>query len=157
MLSAEMLAMGFNPIASSCIEECIASPVFVGALSLTRVPHYVMLLARVIGTFPTANATGVAPTTNVTATFSEDMLVSSINGNTFKLTRKGSTTQLPATISYDAATDTATLDPTSSLQRRVTYKAVVTTGAKDLAGNSLNQNSTVTGSPQMAWLFTVRQ
>lgn len=85
------------------------------------------------------------------------MLVSSINGNTFKLTRKGSTTQLPATISYDAATDTATLDPTSSLQRRVTYKAVVTTGAKDLAGNSLNQNSTVTGSPQMAWLFTVRQ
>ena len=80
-----MLAMGFNPIASSCIEECIASPVFVGALGLTRVPHYVMLLARIIGTFPTANATGVAPTTNVTATFSEDMLVSSINGNTFKL------------------------------------------------------------------------
>ena len=50
----------------------------------------------------------------------------------------------PVSREYDAATDTATLDPTSSLQRRVTYKAVVTTGAKDAAGNSLNQNSTVT-------------
>jgi len=98
-------------------------------------------------TLPTANATGVSTTTNVTATFSEDMLASSINGTTFKLFKKGSTTKLSATVSYDASTDTATLDPTNSLRSGVTYKAVVTTGAKDLAGNPLTQ--------QCRWFFTV--
>jgi Bacterial Ig-like domain len=51
-------------------------------------------------TVPAANATGVDRTTNVTTTFSEDMLASSINGNTFKLFRKGSTTKISATVSY---------------------------------------------------------
>jgi N-acetylglucosamine-6-sulfatase len=109
----------------------------------------------VISTVPGANATGVAPTANVTATFSEDMMASSINANTFKLFQKGSTIKLGATVGYDASTDTATLDPTNSLRRGVTYKAVVTTGAKDLAGNPLDQNSSTTGSQQKAWSFTV--
>ena len=111
---------------------------------------------RVISTVPTANATtGVAPTIDVKATFSEDMLASTINTTTFKLFKKGSTTQLVAAVSYDASTDTATLNPNRDLTSGVTYKAVVTTGAKDSAGNSLDQNSTTTGSQQMAWLFTV--
>jgi N-acetylglucosamine-6-sulfatase len=108
-----------------------------------------------ISTVPKANATGVAPKANVKATFSEDMMTS-INGNTFKLFKKGSTTQkIAAAVSYDAGTDTATLDPTNTLQRGVNYKAVVSTGTKDLAGNQLDQNSTTTGSQQMAWFFTV--
>jgi len=49
----------------------------------------------------------------------------------------------------------ATLDPNSSLRSGVTYKAVVTTGAKDAEGNSLDQDPT-TGLQQKAWLFTVR-
>jgi hypothetical protein len=110
----------------------------------------------VVSTVPTAGATRVAATTNVTATFSEDMAVSSINGQTFKLTKKGSTTQIAAAVSYDASTDTATLDPANSLHSGITYKAVVTTGAKDLAGNALDQNSITSGSQQMAGFFTVR-
>jgi hypothetical protein len=110
---------------------------------------------KVTSTVPNANATGVAPTANVTATFSEDMDATSINATTFKLSKKGSTTKLAATVSYSAGTRTATLDPTDSLQRGVTYQAVVTTGAKDLVGNPLDQNSTTTGSQQMAWFFTV--
>src|SRR5215208_1900903 len=108
----------------------------------------------VISTVPTANATGIAPTTNVTATFSEDsadmhedMDASTITSQTFKLTKKGSSTKIAATVSYDASTDTATLDPNESLQSGVTYKAVVSTGAKDLAGNPL--------APQYKWFFTV--
>jgi hypothetical protein len=113
---------------------------------------------KVTSTVPTANATGVAPTTNVTATFSEDMDARTIDDRTFKLFRKGTTTKLAATVEYDAAaTDTATLDPTDPLQRGVTYKAVVTTGAKDLAGNSLDQNSSKTGSQPHKWFFTVSQ
>jgi hypothetical protein len=109
----------------------------------------------VTSTDPGANATGVAPTTNVTAFFSEEMLASSINGNTFKLTKKGSTTKIGAVVQYfpddPATTDTvearATLDPNNSLRSGVTYKAVVTTGAKDTVGNPLAQ--------QYRWFFTV--
>jgi hypothetical protein len=89
------------------------------------------------------------------ATFSEDMLASTTNGNTFKLFKKGSTTQITAAVSYEASTDTATLSPNRDLTGGVTYKAVVTTGAKDLADNALDQNSSTAGSQQMMWLFTV--
>ena len=112
---------------------------------------------RVVSTFPSANKTEVAPAINVTATFSEEMMDASINGNTFKLLliQGTTTTKVPASVSYDADIDplTATLDPNEPLRRGVTYKAVITTGAKDLAGNSLDQSSTA-GSQQKAWSFT---
>jgi len=110
---------------------------------------------QVISTLPIANATAVAPTANVTATFSEDMMSSSINAKTFKLMEKGSTTKIGATVTYDAPTNTATLNPTDSLQSGVTYKAVVSTGTKDVAGNPLDQDTTKTGLQQKAWFFTV--
>jgi hypothetical protein len=66
------------------------------------------------------------------------MKSSSINASTFKLFKKGSTTKLAATVKFDAASDTATLDPTNTLRKGVTYEAVVTTEAKDLAGNQLD-------------------
>ena len=110
---------------------------------------------KVISTIPKANATAVAPTTNLKATFSEDMMPSSITSQTFKLLEQGSTTEIGAILSYRASTDTATLDPTSSLRRGVTYKAVVSTGAKDVAGNPLDQNPTLPDLQQKTWLFTV--
>jgi Bacterial Ig-like domain len=64
---------------------------------------------------------------------------SSIDAQAFALKEKGSSTKIAAAIGYDAATDAATLDPTNSLRSRVTCKAVVSTGAKDLAGNSFAQ------------------
>ena len=59
------------------------------------------------------------------------MRPSSITGKTFELfKKKGSTKKLSARVTYDAATKKATLDPTTSLRRGLTYEAVVTTGAK---------------------------
>jgi hypothetical protein len=62
----------------------------------------------------------------VKATFSEEMDPSYITRQTFKLFKKGSTTPLSATVSYDPATKTATLNPfgstTTLLARGVTYK-----------------------------------
>jgi hypothetical protein len=110
--------------------------------------------AKVMSTVPKANATGVAPAANIKVTFSKAMKSSSINANTFKLFTKGSTTKLTAKVTYDASTHTATLDPANSLRSGRTYKAVVTMGAKDLAGNSLDQNPSVAGEQQKAWLFT---
>jgi hypothetical protein len=118
---------------------------------------------KVTGTAPKPGATGVSPTANVKATFSEDMQLSTINGTTFELFKNDSTTRVAATVTYtnilspDAATvHRAILDPANSLQRGVTYKAVVTTGAKDLAGNALDQNPTKAGNQQKAWTFTVQ-
>jgi alpha-tubulin suppressor-like RCC1 family protein len=54
----------------------------------------------VISTYPKANANEVAPTANVRATFSEEMDRNTINGQTFKLFKKGTNTQIAATVSY---------------------------------------------------------
>jgi hypothetical protein len=108
-----------------------------------------------INTIPKANSTEAAPTANLRATFSEEMDSNTINGQTFKLFKQGSTTKIAAQVSYSASTRTAKLDPTNNLIRGVTYKAVVTTGAKDLAGNRLDQNTKTTGLRQKVWYFTV--
>jgi Bacterial Ig-like domain len=75
--------------------------------------------------------------------------------NAFKLFRKGSTNQIAATVSYDAATDTATLNPTNNLRRGATYKAVVSTVAKAEAGNRLDQNSSKSGLQKKVWFFEI--
>jgi hypothetical protein len=78
-----------------------------------------------------------------------------IDGTTFQLFKKGTTTQIAAQVSYNADTDTAKLDPTNNLRRGVAYKAVVTTWARDVAGNRLDQDGTTSGLQQMRWFFRV--
>ena len=94
-------------------------------------------------------ATGVAPTANVTATFSEAMRKATLTETTFKLVRKGTTQKVPATVSYSGTTQKATLNPSTNLVAGATYTATITTGAKDLAGNALARNK--------VWSFTVRR
>jgi hypothetical protein len=114
---------------------------------------------------PANGATQIARGVNVTATFSKAMDAtttdgnpSTITGTTFKLFKKGSTTKIAATVSYDPTTRIATLNPfgstTTNLARGTTYKAVVTTGAKDLAGNQLDQDPSLGGLQQKTWFFT---
>jgi len=113
---------------------------------------------KVLSTSPKANAKGVAPKASLRATFSKKMRASSINGKTFKLfKKKGSTKKLSARVTYNAATKKATLNPTTSLRRGLTYKAIVTTGAKDVAGSRLDQKRTTKGLQQKVWSFTVRR
>jgi hypothetical protein len=85
----------------------------------------------------------VSRLTNVAATFSEDnnMDPTTLDPSTFTLTRVGATTPVDASVSYDAATKTVTLDPFPSnpkqkLAKRKTYTVKIA-GAKDLAGNPL--------------------
>jgi hypothetical protein len=97
---------------------------------------------------PSSGATGVAPTTNVSATFSEGVDRTTITKTTFKLVRSGTTTPVSATVTYDASLNRAKLDPTNSLRRGAQYTATVTTGVKDLVGNPL--------APAKTWSFRVR-
>jgi hypothetical protein len=108
---------------------------------------------KVISTFPRGGGE-VGPAANIRATFSEDMQSASVK-NAFKLFKKGSTTQIAATVTYDAATDIATLNPTNNLRRDATYKAVVSTVAKDAAGNRLDQDGSKAGLQQKVWFFEI--
>jgi hypothetical protein len=99
----------------------------------------------------------IAPGTNVTAFISEAIKAGTVNTRTVKLNKQSSTTALSATVAYDAtAAKKPTLDPSANLQLGAKYRAVVTTGATDMAGNPLDQSPTTAGNQQRSWTFTVR-
>jgi Tol biopolymer transport system component len=112
------------------------------------------LAPRVTNARPMAAATDVSRAANVTVTFSEAMRHASINAQTFQLFQKGSTTPIAATVTYNAATHRAMLNPTSPLPGKVFYRAVVSVGSRDLAGNNLDQNRTLEGRQPKVWFFT---
>lgn len=96
---------------------------------------------------PGPDATGVATTSAVTATFDRSIDPSTLNGQTFTLSRSGGAA-IQASVRYDEATKTATLNPTVQLDGTTTYTARLTTGVKSWSGHGLA--STVT------WSFTTR-
>jgi hypothetical protein len=85
-----------------------------------------------------------------------------ITSSTFRLLKvnaDGTTTRItnaPVKLSSDGLQ--ATLDPfgtsTTLLAKSTKYRALVTTGAKDVTGNALDQNPTTTGNQQKSWTFT---
>lgn len=118
---------------------------------------------RVIEVRPAEGATGVSPTSGefseghkVVAYFSEDMKPGSAM-RAIKLYKKGSDTLLDSTMSYNEAQQKVTLSPPNPLGRGVTYKAVVSTRAKDLAGNRLDQNPSLAGLQPKVWYFTIEE
>jgi hypothetical protein len=89
--------------------------------------------SMVISTDPINNATVVGRNKVVAISFSEEMDPSTINSSTFTL-YKG-TTEISGIVAYSGKT--ATFTPSESLLAGVNYTATLTTGVKDLAGNSL--------------------
>jgi len=87
----------------------------------------------------------VAAGTNVTATFST--AVQGVSAGTFVL-RNAAGNSIAATVTYNATTLTATLDPAASLAPDASYTAILTGGAsaiRDAAGTPLASTS---------WTFT---
>jgi hypothetical protein len=113
---------------------------------------------KVTITTPTDAKRGVKRTTDLIATFSERMNSASLNKSTFKLykvNRNGSTTQITAvTVSSSIDGLKATLNPDSTLAANTKYKAVVSTGARDVAGNRLDQDRKRPNNQAMEWFFT---
>ena len=97
----------------------------------------------VISTNPGTGVGGVPPNQKIAATFSKVMDAATISTTTFTLTL--GTTAVAGTVSY--AGTTATFTPTANLTNTGHYVAMITTGAKDLAGNALASN--------FSWDFTV--
>lgn len=99
---------------------------------------------------PPEGAGGVALNTLVSATFSEPMDASTVNGSTFEL-RDPANAVVSASVTYNTATRVATLTPASPLAPSTTYTATVRGGTadprvKDVAGNALAASFT--------WTFT---
>lgn len=110
---------------------------------------------------PPNGAIGRARNTNLTATFLEKMNPATINKATFalyKVTSSGTTQVTGVTVTMSADGLTATLNPygttTTKLAASTRYKAIVTTGAKDVAGNALDQTPTAAGNQPKVWYFT---
>jgi hypothetical protein len=84
---------------------------------------------------PAVNGTSVAVAANVTARFSEP--VQGVGTTTFALRDPGGAT-VPAAVSYNATTRTATLNPSANLAADTRYTATLTGGTtaiRDRAGN----------------------
>ena len=105
---------------------------------------------------PIDKATQVPLDTNVIATFSEEKIdTDTLTSGTVKLEKVGvgkkgtaTYTAVPATLRNELVSDPAdsskkllkvTLDPNSNLDSGAAYRASVTTGVKDEAGNPLAQ------------------
>ena len=98
---------------------------------------------------PLDAATNVSAASNVTASFSADVNQSTLTASTVTL-RQGANPPVAAALSYNAATRTVTLDPSTDLQAGATYTATVVGGAsgvKDTGGNTL--------AASKVWTFTV--
>jgi hypothetical protein len=97
----------------------------------------------VLSTVPVNAATSVAPSSTVSATFSEAMAPLTITTTTFTLMRGATPVLGTVNLSGVIAVFTPTITPLAVGP----YTATITTGAKDLAGNALAVNK--------VWNFTV--
>ena len=88
---------------------------------------------------PKTGSTGVSRSSNVVVRFSENVKYA-----THMYLYRG-TTKLSASVSYDASTFTATLNPSSTLAAGVKYTVKITNYVRDAAGNRLKS---------VSWSFT---
>jgi hypothetical protein len=88
---------------------------------------------KVVSVVPAANANNIPITQNISVTFSEDMDPATINAGSISI-KVDTGFALPAKVTYDAVTKTATLDPNADLLAGKTYFVTVGTSAKSTAG-----------------------
>jgi PKD repeat protein len=93
----------------------------------------------VLSSTPSDGATGVAVAANVTATFSEALATATVNGQTFTL-EDAAGAVVPASVSYDGPSTTATLNPDADLASGATYTATIS-GVTDAAGNAMSSDA----------------
>jgi hypothetical protein len=107
----------------------------------------------VTSTLPADGAIDVSLTAVVQAFFSEDVDPATVSSATFTLVPAAGGGPVAATVTYDGASRTATLDPDQALVSGTTYTASVTGaagGVKDVAGNALAADASwsfTTGTP----------
>lgn len=108
-----------------------------GTYTVTMTPDLTPPVVTAVS--PVNGATNVSVLSPVTVTFNKPMSAASINATTVRLLDAASAA-VAATVTYDAATLTATLQPTAALAGSQAYSLVVTgstAGVKDAGGTAL--------------------
>src|SRR3989441_50939 len=132
----------YTATVTAAVTDAIGTPL--GADSLwsftTNVPPTVTAQA------PAPGATGAPLNTTGTASISQAMNAATITTATFRLRAVGSTADVPAMVTVNAAGTLATLTPSSPLGAGTVYTATVAGSVTDIAGTALGTN--------VAWSFT---
>jgi len=132
----------------------LVSVVFIGLVSLVQPgcnwgSSDAFSPATIASVFPVQNSDTAPVNTNVVAFFGIDMNETTINDTTFTLTQTGGA-PVTATVSYDPATRSATLDPETDLISGTEYSATISSTIEDAAGNTPLASDFV-------WSFTISQ
>jgi hypothetical protein len=112
------------------------------ARSASITPRADVVAPTVTSTTPANGATGVSRTANITGTFSED--ITGYNATSVRLVRVNTGTVWAAGLSFNAATNVLTINPTSTLVANTQFRVTITgsaTGVRDLAGNPVATRS----------------
>lgn len=122
---------------SGGIKDAVGNPLAATSWSFTTGPRPTILSAT-----PAANATGVSQAANMAVRFSEN--VTGVGPTAFILKTTTGVT-VGATVSYNAVTRVATLNPTASLAPATSYIVTLTSSIKDVDGNPITA---------MSWRFS---
>jgi|WetSurMetagenome_2_1015567.scaffolds.fasta_scaffold13159_2 hypothetical protein len=154
--SADHKTTVFNPDANlegNTVYEVSMSPAIKSETGITPFEAGANYLFKTVATAPNvttktpaAGATGVPVTQSVTAVFDKEMDSSTITSATFYIIKQGGS-PLPANVTYNAATKTATLDPLGDLEQGAVYEVTLSSAIKGSTG------ATLTGAP-VVWTFT---
>lgn len=90
---------------------------------------------------PAANATTVPVGSSVVWTFSEALALSTVSGSNFMLVKDTDGSAVNGSLSINASRTVVTFTPAANLTAATAYRAIVTVGVKDLAGNQLATTS----------------
>jgi Ice-binding-like/Bacterial Ig-like domain len=149
----------FTPSSALALNTPYTATITTGAMDLSGVA----LASNFVWTFTTASvacvppvvisvapanlAVGICPNTLLVATFSQAMNPATINTTTFTLTAPGTPpVAVAGAVTYNLSSYAATFTPTNPLALNTHYTATITTGAQDLAGDSL--------ASDYVWTFT---
>lgn len=94
--------------------------------------------APTVTTVPADGAESIVASSNLTATFSEDIRQGDINDGNFTLIKASDGTTVAGALSYTPANKTATFDPTSNLTADTDYIWIIA-NVRDLAGNKITK------------------
>ena len=114
--------------------------------AVVRSPTQTAPAPAVTSVSPLSGGTGVSATTQVKATFDQPLDPATVTTSSVSLKTTSGGTAVPATVGYDAATQSVTLTPSSPLADATTYTARIETVVKSDEGTPL--------SGVVTWSFT---